>query len=161
MFWAVTFFVACALVLMAVAPVFLGPVAQIPLYAAFSSVCHQIADRSFQVDGVSFAACHRCFGLYTGFAAGLLVAWPIRVYRRWLLSHTALVVGIPSVLAGMEWTGAVLGIWTSTAWSRLATGALIGLLVGVTIGLMTLTTKVLHIRSPKERRFVQTTITVT
>jgi uncharacterized membrane protein len=63
-----------------VSAVLLAPVAKAngwsgaPLvYSFFDPVCHQRPDRSFYCLGEPFAVCHRCFGLYTGFLAGLLV----------------------------------------------------------------------------------------
>lgn len=38
-------------------------------------VCHQIPERSFHWLGAPLAACHRCAGLYVGFALGVAL-WP-------------------------------------------------------------------------------------
>ena len=43
------------------------------IYAFFDRVCHQIPERSFWAFGHQLAVCHRCLGLYVGFAAGLLL----------------------------------------------------------------------------------------
>ena len=45
------------------------------LYAVFDPVCHQIAARSFHAWGEPLAVCHRCSGLYLGFALGI-ACWP-------------------------------------------------------------------------------------
>ena len=45
------------------------------LYAIFDPVCHQIAERSFHLWHEPLAVCHRCTGLYLGFALGIVV-WP-------------------------------------------------------------------------------------
>jgi uncharacterized membrane protein len=47
------------------------------LYACFAPLCHQIPDRSFFLWGFPLAVCARCFGIYAGFAAGLMV-YPFR-----------------------------------------------------------------------------------
>lgn len=39
-------------------------------FALFSTVCHQIPDRSHQIDGNPFGVCIRCFWLYVGLAMG-------------------------------------------------------------------------------------------
>jgi len=44
-------------------------------YACFAPLCHQIPDRSFFLWGFPLAVCARCFGIYTGFAAGV-IAYP-------------------------------------------------------------------------------------
>ena len=41
----------------------------------FHTVCHQNPARSFHLLGEPIGVCHRCTGLYLGFAAGVLV-WP-------------------------------------------------------------------------------------
>ncbi len=43
------------------------------IYAFFDRICHQIPERSFWAFGHQLAVCHRCLGLYVGFAAGLLL----------------------------------------------------------------------------------------
>lgn len=43
------------------------------LYFFFSSLCHQLAERSFWWMGSPLAVCHRCLGLYVGFWMGLIV----------------------------------------------------------------------------------------
>ena len=45
------------------------------LYALFDPVCHQIPERSFHLWHEPFAVCHRCTGLYLGFALGIAF-WP-------------------------------------------------------------------------------------
>ena len=48
------------------------------------TVCHQQPERSFHWLGVPLAACHRCTGLYMGFALGV-VLWPhLRGAAAWL-----------------------------------------------------------------------------
>ncbi|MEJ2110699.1 MAG: DUF2085 domain-containing protein [Acidobacteriota bacterium] len=51
------------------------------IYFLFSSVCHQIPERSFALDGFPFAVCHRCFGIYLGLAIGSLINFPFPSYR--------------------------------------------------------------------------------
>ena len=51
------------------------------------AVCHQIPERSFHWHGVPLAACHRCTGLYLGFALGVAL-WPhVRGAAAWLSAH--------------------------------------------------------------------------
>jgi uncharacterized membrane protein len=45
------------------------------LYAIFDPVCHQIPERSFHLWHQPLAVCHRCTGLYLGFALGAAL-WP-------------------------------------------------------------------------------------
>ena len=50
---------------------FIGPL----LYTLFDPVCHQIPERSFHLWHEPLAVCHRCTGLYLGFALGIAM-WP-------------------------------------------------------------------------------------
>ena len=82
-----------------VAVVFLAPVAKANgwtvgelAYAFFDPVCHQHADRSFHCLGEPLAVCHRCFGLYTGFLAGLLVLPSAGRLRRLILDRPRLIL---------------------------------------------------------------------
>src|ERR1051325_12251048 len=68
----------------------------LPIYHAFSLVCHQIPERSFFIAGHPFAVCARCFGLYAGFTVAA-IAYPLvhslktsdAPPRRWLFIATA------------------------------------------------------------------------
>jgi hypothetical protein len=57
-----------------VALLFTAPLLSAPLggvlYAAGSLICHQIAERSFHLQGYQLPVCGRCFGLYVGGALG-------------------------------------------------------------------------------------------
>src|SRR5688572_10524064 len=62
--------------LIVAAPVLLGEGysgASSPIYTFFSYICHQMSDRSLHLDGHPLAVCSRCFGVYAGLLAGLLV----------------------------------------------------------------------------------------
>lgn len=43
------------------------------IYLFFHQICHQLPERSFSLFGHPLAVCHRCLGIYLGFAAGLLL----------------------------------------------------------------------------------------
>src|SRR5688572_9617755 len=47
--------------------------ASTPLYMFFSFICHQIPDRSLYLGGHQLAVCSRCFGVYFGLLAGILL----------------------------------------------------------------------------------------
>ncbi len=73
--WRWVLLVACALGMALVfAPPFAGSYAHVVRWL-LEPVCHQIPARSFHVLGEPIAVCHRCTGLYVGFAVGVLV-WP-------------------------------------------------------------------------------------
>jgi uncharacterized membrane protein len=54
--------------------VFSAPVFHLyPLYSFFSSICHQLPDRSWHIHGEPLALCIRCTAISIGFFAGLLI----------------------------------------------------------------------------------------
>ncbi len=57
------------------------------LYGFFAPVCHQIAERSFDLAGHPLAVCHRCFGFYVGFTLGLAALPSVGRFRDWLLDR--------------------------------------------------------------------------
>jgi uncharacterized membrane protein len=44
-----------------------------PIYTFFSYICHQISERSLHLAGHQMAVCSRCFGVYFGLTAGVLI----------------------------------------------------------------------------------------
>ncbi|MDQ1640054.1 MAG: hypothetical protein QOF62_3393 [Pyrinomonadaceae bacterium] len=97
----------------------------LPIYHAFSLVCHQIPERSFFIAGHPFAVCARCFGLYAGFTLAT-IAYPLVCSlkktdappRKWLFIAAAPLV--------VDYALGVFGIWNNTHSSRFITGALLG-----------------------------------
>jgi uncharacterized membrane protein len=92
------------------------------LYALFSPVCHQIADRCFTFHGHPLAVCGRCLGIYAGFAVGLL-AYPL---LRGLSSKPALpsarTFAVAILPLAVDGTAGFLGLWGSPIGLRFATG---------------------------------------
>jgi uncharacterized membrane protein len=94
-------------------------------YGAFAGLCHQIPERSFHFEGFPLAVCARCFGLYAGAAAGVLL-YPLArgLARRdaparvWLLLAAA-----PSTL---DFALGFFGFWENTHLSRFLTAVLLG-----------------------------------
>ena len=95
------------------------------LYLSFSTVCHQIPERCFTLLGYPWAVCHRCSGIYFALLIGALLYPAIpevvrnRFMRRsWLIGaimYLALDAGLP-----------LLGLWTNTPLTRLASGLVFG-----------------------------------
>ena len=97
----------------------------LPLYRAFSFVCHQIPERSFFIAGHPFAVCARCFGLYAGFTLATIAYPLIRSLkktdappRKWLF--------IAAAPLTIDYALGVFGVWENTHASRFVTGALLG-----------------------------------
>ncbi|MFN2498431.1 MAG: DUF2085 domain-containing protein [Pyrinomonadaceae bacterium] len=97
----------------------------LPIYHAFSLVCHQIPERSFFIAGHPFAVCSRCFGLYAGFTLATVI-YPLVCSlkktdappRKWLF--------IAAAPLAIDYALGFFGIWDNTHSSRLITAALLG-----------------------------------
>lgn len=94
-------------------------------YACFAPTCHQIPSRSFLLWGFPLAVCARCFGIYAGFALGVLF-YP---RQRDLSVHalpslkTFVLVTLP---IAADTAGNFLRLWDSTGLVRLLTGIVWG-----------------------------------
>src|SRR6267142_3018813 len=95
------------------------------IYRAFSTLCHQLPERSFFIAGHQFAVCARCTGLYAEFTLAILLyplLRPIRTVvapaRKWLF-----VAAFP---LAVDFSLGFLGIWENTHTSRLLSGLLLG-----------------------------------
>jgi len=102
----------------------------LPIYEAFSYLCHQLPERSLHLEGQKLAVCSRCTGLYFGFALSVLLYPLARSLKRvdtprlrWLLLAT-----VPVIL---DWSLTVLGLWENTHLSRFLTGALFSVVAAV------------------------------
>jgi len=128
--WAFAFVVTGLLVFLAILPPFVGASARSVIMSGFSTVCHQLPGRSFQINGVSLAVCHRCLGIYIG----LFLAVPalLAMYRwdEWMQRHIGQILVASVIPLALDWSGDVFGFWTNTPHSRLITGSLFGIVAG-------------------------------
>src|SRR5882724_7924872 len=95
------------------------------IYRTFSTVCHQLPERSFFIAGHQFAICARCTGLYLGFTLAVLLyplIRPIRTTvtpaRKWLF--------LAAMPLAVDFGLGFLGVWENTHSSRLLSGLLLG-----------------------------------
>jgi uncharacterized membrane protein len=128
-YFALLAFAALWLTMIVAAPYLLTNSRALPalwLYQCFSSICHQIPERSFHVSGFPLAVCSRCTGLYFGAFFGMLLypllrrinnhEWP---HRRFLVLAL-----LPTVI---DLGGNALGLFTNTFASRTITALLAGM----------------------------------
>ena len=95
------------------------------LYAAFSPICHQIPGRCFSIHGHPLAVCARCLGIYSGFAAGLVLYPFIRGFSKLELPSVRVFLPLTLPMA-LDGAAGILGIWASPMGVRFATGVVWG-----------------------------------
>ncbi len=86
------------------------------IYSFFHQICHQLPERSFSWGVHPLAVCHRCLGIYWGFAAGLLlVGCRLRLW--------AALQGQPRLMM-LFWIPLAIDVFLlpNTWWSRFLTG---------------------------------------
>lgn len=95
------------------------------IYKIFSFLCHQAPARSFYLHDHPYAVCARCWGVYAGVAAGIVLYPLLRSLeikhappRLWLL-----VAALPTTI---DFLLGFTGMWSNTHPSRALTGALLG-----------------------------------
>lgn len=94
-------------------------------HSLFSDLCHQIAERSFWLNGQPMAVCSRCLGIYSGFLTGLLLmlVHTNNVTLGWPAKKIAVLI---LILNFIDVIGNSLGFWQNTLISRLVLGYMIG-----------------------------------
>ena len=117
------------------------------LYLFGSIICHQIAERSFHVDGAQLPVCARCLGLYVGAALGAVAATSSRLVpgsdptttRHWGLTPF-IVAAMPTIVTVLaEWAG----IWQPSNLVRAVAGVPAGVVVAFLV-MATLRRPALH-----------------
>jgi len=103
-----------------------------PLYKFFGYLCHQMAERSFQIHDHAFAVCSRCFGVYCGLFTGFIIYPFLRpleeiepLPRFWLF--------LAMIPMAIDWSLGFFEIWENTHWSRFSTGAILGAVCAIFI----------------------------
>ena len=96
----------------------------------FSEICHQIPVRSPHIQGVQLAVCDRCFGMYAALAAAPFLALSLRPWNSWIQRQAKFLVAASLIVPATDWSSDIVGLWTSTPWSRALTGAVFGCVAG-------------------------------
>ena len=95
------------------------------IYGGFATLCHQLPERSYFIDGHQLAVCSRCTGVYGGFAFTLLLYPLIRSLKNPVMPRPSwlLLAAFPLAIdVGVNF----FGFWQNTHTSRLLTGAILG-----------------------------------
>ncbi|HKY41504.1 MAG TPA: DUF2085 domain-containing protein [Pyrinomonadaceae bacterium] len=129
MFWLISVVVVLSVIaLVAVAPVAAASghsdVAR-GIYGAFATLCHQLPERSYFIDGHQFAVCSRCTGIYAGFAFTLLLYPLIRSLKNPVMPRPSWLL-LAALPLAIDVAVNFSGFWQNTHTSRLLTGAFLG-----------------------------------
>jgi uncharacterized membrane protein len=95
------------------------------IYRAFGTLCHQLPERSYFIDGHKFAVCSRCTGIYAGFAFTLLVYPLVRSLKNTATPPRGLLI-LAALPLAIDFGLTFFGFWENTHTSRMLTGALLG-----------------------------------
>ena len=96
-----------------------------------SAVCHQMAERSFILEGMQMPLCARCTGIYIGvFFAFFFFFLKKRLQAGKPFSmQQAVLTSLAIVPIGVDGVGSYLGFWESSQLMRILTGSLVGAIV--------------------------------
>ena len=96
-------------------------------YLLFDPFCHQLALRSFHINGVQLAVCARCTGVYLGlFTGGLIFMFLKKPMPKTLL--------LPMALLALDGLLNFAGIINTPAWGRFGIGLCAGIAGGWLLG---------------------------
>jgi uncharacterized membrane protein len=95
------------------------------LYGAFSTLCHQLPERSYFIGAYKLAVCSRCTGLYAGFALTLILYPLIRSLRNTAFPPRSWLF-LAAIPLAIDFSLTFFGVWENTHTSRFVTGLLLG-----------------------------------
>ena len=98
------------------------------LYGAFGTLCHQLPERSYFIDGHKLAVCSRCTGVYAGFALTLLL-YPLFRSLKVTTTPPRNLLLLATLPMAVDFSVNFFGFWYNTHSSRFLTGALLGSVV--------------------------------
>jgi len=100
------------------------------VYSIGDRMCHQIADRSFFINGNQMPFCARCTGIFLGVTIGffLMIFLKIQLDKKFIY---LIILGILPI--GVDGLGQLIDLWESTNLTRVLTGLLIGIITGIAI----------------------------
>jgi len=112
------------------------------VYSAGDRLCHQIAERSFFINGNQMPFCARCTAIFLGFVIGLgfMVFYKIELDERFIF---LILIGLVPI--GVDGLGQLFGFWGSTNLIRVITGLLVGTVCGVTIAVIIDEIRTMHL----------------
>ena len=103
------------------------------VYSAGDKMCHEKAERSFFINGNQMPFCSRCTAIWLGLAIGIgfMVFYSIELDTKFVF---LMIVGLAPI--GVDGVGQIFGLWESTNLIRVLTGLFIGIICGISIGII-------------------------
>lgn len=132
--WAALMAGASALVLVIAATPLMEPAMRELMMLAFEPFCHQIPSRSFFVGDHQMAVGHRCFGIYLAVPFGVALLAVLMRWRGTIRRQTKWIVAAAGAPAALDWGLQQVGLWQNTPLTRVVTGFMLGLALGVVLG---------------------------
>lgn len=103
------------------------------IYYAGDILCHQKEERSYFINGNQLPFCSRCTAIWLGFPIGVafVFLYKLKLSEKFLL---LLFIGItPMAIDGI---GQLINLWESTNLLRVITGLVVGIICGLSIGVI-------------------------
>lgn len=95
-------------------------------HQSFNSLCHQMVDRSFWINGQPMAVCSRCIGIYGGFALGWVLLPLAPFLKVKTIASIKKIIVFVLLLNIIDAAGDFLALWQNTLLSRSVLGGLLG-----------------------------------
>ncbi len=102
-------------------------------YSCGDRMCHEKAERSFYLNDNQMSFCSRCTAIWLGLVIGLglMVFYSINLDEKFIF---VIIIGLIPI--GVDGIGQLLMLWESTNIMRVITGLLIGIVCGISIGII-------------------------
>ena len=89
----------------------------------FRVLCHGMPQRCLEIAGVPMPICARCFAIYAGLAAGIVIFWILPLLTAGAARYVLIAAAIPMAIDGLT---QLAGLRESTNLIRIATGLAVG-----------------------------------
>ena len=103
------------------------------IYRIGDSMCHQKSDRSYFINGNQMPFCSRCTAIILGITIGIgfMLFFKFELDDRFIF---LMLIGFIPI--GIDGIGQLFGFWESTNQVRFLTGILVGIISGISIGVI-------------------------
>ncbi len=99
-------------------------------YLVCGGLCHQNPERSYYWDGVQFAVCHRCIGIYAGALLGIFIYPFTRYFKEGSFPSLTMLLIFTAPVA-IDLLLETVGIWRGSPYVRTLTGAMVAFIAAL------------------------------